>query len=212
MAYWEFGGGSLYSPTGRRKYVNIAERAALLSQLASLRAEDRLLILMLAYTGARVSEVLSLTASAFQLDTGVVAIRTLKRRGEFVRELLLPPSLITELERCFELRLRNRNEQLANERLWPIHRVTAWKMVRKAMARAGIHGVHATPRGLRHSLGVTTLAAGLPLTLVQRMLGHASIKTTAIYTQVAGPEERLFISRFWNLHPRGFASHDNSNS
>jgi integrase/recombinase XerD len=33
--------------------------------------------------------------------------------------------------------------------------------------------------------------------LVQRGLGHASLRTTAIYAEVVGPEERAFAARMW---------------
>ena len=66
-------------------------------------------------------------------------------------------------------------------------------------ARAGIDGVRATPRGLRHAFGVGTLAAGVPLNVVQRLLGHASIATTTIYTEAAGPEAHALAARFWRF-------------
>jgi integrase len=40
-------------------------------------------------------------------------------------------------------------------------------------------------------------AARLPPHLVQRWLGHASLRTTSIYGDVIGPEERAFAARMW---------------
>ena len=65
------------------------------------------------------------------------------------------------------------------------------------MEGAGIVGRHACPRGLRHGFGVGTLQAGVPLTLVQRWLGHARLTTTAIYAEVSGPEERGFADGYF---------------
>jgi integrase/recombinase XerD len=65
------------------------------------------------------------------------------------------------------------------------------------MADASIDGVHATPKGLRHSFGVIAFQANVPPHLVQRWLGHASLRTTAIYSDVMGHEERAFASRMW---------------
>jgi hypothetical protein len=39
--------------------------------------------------------------------------------------------------------------------------------------------------------------AGIPVTLLQRWLGHARLTTTAIYLEVSGPEERAIAARFW---------------
>lgn len=55
----------------------------------------------------------------------------------------------------------------------------------------------ACPRGLRHSFGVGTLQAGVPITLLQRWLVHARLSTTEIYANVIGPEEISFATRFW---------------
>lgn len=58
-------------------------------------------------------------------------------------------------------------------------------------------GQHATPKGLRHGFGVHAVRAGVPLNLVQRWMGHASMTTTAIYLQVVGAEERELAERMW---------------
>src|ERR1044072_7390483 len=188
---------SLYTPVGDRKYVNLSERAALTSQLSTLPAKRRALVLTLIWTGARISEVLALFPLSFQIAAGVVSIVTLKRRTLHIREVPIPSWLIDELDHAFDLRRRQSDPRLARLPLWSMHRVTAWRMIKEAMDRAGIEGIRATPRGLRHAFGVGTLAAGVPLTLVQRLLGHASVATTAIYTEVSGPEQRALTARFW---------------
>ena len=66
------------------------------------------------------------------------------------------------------------------------------------MAEAGISGTPAMPKGLRHGFGVNAFETSVPLHLVQRWLGHASLKTTAIYGDVMGPEERAFAERMWS--------------
>src|ERR1043165_2382567 len=69
----------LYAANGARKYLNRAERQRMLVAAAKLRPDQALFVLTLAWTGARVSEVLALTRSSFQVELGLVAIRTLKR-------------------------------------------------------------------------------------------------------------------------------------
>jgi integrase/recombinase XerD len=189
---------SLYLPSGARKYINLSERAALLSKLASLSEDERLFVLMLIWSGARISEILALVPHNFQLETCVVAIRTLKRRRHVVREIPISSELIADLDRCFELDQRQRDPKRAVERLWKFHRVTGWRLIKAAMQAAGIHGVRASPRGLRHAFGVGAIASGVPLDTVQRLLGHSSIKTTTVYTEACGPDERALITRFWH--------------
>jgi integrase/recombinase XerD len=201
---------SLYLASGARKYVNLSERTGLLAQLASLPREERLFVLVLIWSGARISEILSLTPQSFQLETRVVAVRTLKRRRFVVREIPIPRDLVTKLDRCFDMRERQRDPERAAERLWKFHRVTGWRLIKAVMQSAGIHGVRASPRGLRHAFGVGTVASGVPLDTVQRLLGHSSIKTTTIYTEASGPDERAIVARFWNhtgAVPKKLAAH-----
>jgi integrase len=195
---------SLYGAGGARKYVNLSERVSLLSKLASFPREEQLFVLALIWTGARISEILSLTPQSFQLEEGIVAIRTLKRRRHVVREVPVPPELMLALETCFQLRRHQRDPNNAM-RIWAFHRVTGWRLIRAIMKEAGINGVRATPRGLRHGFGVGTLSAGVPLNIVQRLLGHSSIKTTTIYTEVCGPDERAIVARFWAYDPEALS-------
>lgn len=65
------------------------------------------------------------------------------------------------------------------------------------MAAAGITGLHASPKGLRHGFGVHAVRAAVPLNLLQRWLGHADIATTAIYADAMGAEEREIAAQMW---------------
>ncbi|WP_375415459.1 tyrosine-type recombinase/integrase [uncultured Bradyrhizobium sp.] len=187
---------TLYSAQAVRKYLNRAERKRALAIIAKLPPERALFAEMLAWTGARVSEVLALTPASFQIDSAVVTFRTLKR-DQSCREVPIPRKLMAALNRQFRLRVLQHAPDLAVKRLWPWSRVTAWRCVKSIMSRAGIAGRQACPRGLRHSFGVGTVSCGVSLDNVQRLLGHASIETTTIYTDVSGPELRAVLARFW---------------
>ncbi len=190
---------SLYAADGSRKYLNLAERRRALAAADRLRGDKALFALTLAWTGARVSEVLSLTPSSFQTDFGVVAITTLKRRRHCVREVPLPPQLIERLEGHFGLS-GLQGDPLRNGRpLWPWCRSTGWRLIKSIMSDANIVGRAACPRGFRHSFGVGALHAQVPLTLLQRWLGHARLSSTAIYADASGPEERAIADRYWRL-------------
>lgn len=196
---------SLYTAAGERKYVNRAERRRLRHVLTCKRiARDRVLfLLLLASTGARISELLALHASSFQIENSLVALRTLKRRRQHVREVPIPPSLMAAIARHFNLRKLQRDAEGSQRRLWPWSRWTAWRLVKGAMDDAGIIGCRACPRGLRHGFGVGTLQSGVPINLVQRWLGHARLSTTAIYASAIGPEEADFAGKFWRREQRG---------
>jgi integrase len=190
---------SLYDPQGGRKYLTLAERQRALGTMATLDPDKALFALTLAWTGGRVSEVLALTPASFQVDGGVVAFRTLKRRRFCVREVPLPEGLIHAIDDRYGVRTAQLDPLAAVAPLWPWHRTTAWRVMKHIMSRSGIVGRPACPRGLRHGFGVGTLQSGVPLNLIQRWLGHANISTTAIYADASGPEEQAFAARFWQL-------------
>ncbi len=189
----------LYDGDGRRKYLNLDERRRAMAAMDGLAPDKALFALTLAWTGARVSEILALTPASFQIEQGIVGIVTLKRRRLIVREVPIPDSLISALDRHFDLAAMQADQTLATHRLWPWHRVTAWRLIKDVMGGCDLVGGSACPRGFRHGFGVGALQAGAPLNLVQRWLGHSRIATTAIYADACGPEEREFAGRFWRL-------------
>ena len=65
------------------------------------------------------------------------------------------------------------------------------------MKAAGICGVRACAKGLRHTYGVHAALALVPETRIQKWLGHASLTTTEVYLDVALPEERAMAERMW---------------
>lgn len=187
---------SLYAASGARKYLTAAERARFLAAAdACPRPEVRTLCLTLAWTGCRISEALALRAGSIEVDSGFIALRSLKKRSDavVVREIPVPGSLLSLLEQTHGLSM-----QPVHARLWTFCRNRAWQLVKSVMAQAGIApGTHATPKGLRHGFGLHAIRTGVPLNLVQRWLGHARMETTAIYLQAMGEEERSIAARMW---------------
>ena len=148
---------------------------------------------MLAVTGCRISEALSLTRMNIDFEAGHVIIQSLKKRGKrLFRAIPLPADYLQLLRRWFQA------QPPGGERLWPWSRMTGYRRICEVMTAARISGSYATPKGLRHGFGVRAIQSNVPLTLVQKWLGHADIKTTAIYTSAMGPEEREIASRMWH--------------
>jgi site-specific recombinase XerD len=89
-----------------------------------------------------------------------------------------------------------------DHRLWRFTRFRGWQLMKAVMRDASIsEGPHMTPKGLRHSFGIHAIRFGVPLNLVRRWLGHASMATTAIYLDALGEEEREIAARMWATAP-----------
>jgi len=191
-------GMSLYGSTGGRKYLNAAERRRFTKAAYRAPLEVQLFCLVLSLSGGRISEILALTPAAIDLDSGVANITTLKRRKRgIVRQVPLPRNVLGRLDHIFDLRRRQRDPELASRRIWKWSRTTAWRRVKEVMVAADINGLAAMPKGLRHGFGVNALQSFVPPHLVQRWLGHASLRTTSIYVDVVGADERMFAERMW---------------
>jgi integrase/recombinase XerD len=191
------GAMTLHTAAGARKYLNVAERQRFAAATATLPPEPRAFCLLLMWSGCRISEGLAVTPLAFDREAGTVAFITLKRRKtSIVRQVPIPAALIDELTKVFDLQRRERDPHLCGVRLWRWSRSSAWRWVKEVMKRAALSGSAAMPRGLRHTFGVAAFQA-VPPHIVQRWLGHASLRTTGIYGDVSGREEHLFAERIW---------------
>ena len=121
---------------------------------------------------------------------------SLKKRGRLaVRLVPVPLFLLRRIVRVHGL--ARLDAAASRTRLWPWGRTRAWQLVKSVMAEAGIVDLPASPKGLRHGFGVHAVLSGVPITLVQKWLGHEDVATTAIYTNVLGPEERAIAARMW---------------
>jgi site-specific recombinase XerD len=58
-------------------------------------------------------------------------------------------------------------------------------------------GPHQTAKGLRHAYGIHAISKGIPVTSVQKWLGHAQLSTTAIYVDFVGAEASDLATRMW---------------
>lgn len=116
-----------------------------------------------------------------------------KREQHVVRELPIPLSLASE----FGSLAGHADQLLWEEAGRPVSRIKAYRWIKYMMTDAGIQGAKACPKGLRHAYGTRAIMAGVPLHILQAWMGHASMKTTAIYATVLGNEQLELADRMW---------------
>ena len=156
----------------------------------------RLAVVMLFVTGLRVGELTAICLSELDQEEGVLQVRGKGNRER--RVYLSSPDLRRLLERYLFLR-RRRAPAEAEELL-----VTAdgqsvtpqylRRRLHKAAKRAGINRP-ITPHMLRHAAATHLVEAGVDIRFVQKLLCHASIATTQIYTQVSDTSLRDALAR-----------------
>jgi integrase/recombinase XerD len=145
-------GMQLHTADGIRKYLTAGERDAFLREADLADRPVRTLCMTLAYAGCRLSEALALTADRVDLGAGVLVFESLKkRRTGIFRSVPVPPALLDTLDMVHGIReLHARRAKGGGMRLWPWSRMTGWRAVHAVMQAAGLEGVPASPKGLRH--------------------------------------------------------------
>ncbi|MBF0117024.1 MAG: site-specific integrase [Magnetococcales bacterium] len=189
---------NIYDHEGNRKYLTVAERTAFLQAAENMSEEVYTMCAVLAYSGARLSEVLALTPERIDMHARILLIESLKKRRDGVfRAVPIPAKLITDLDRVHQVSAARRSHNNIKDRLWTFCRTTAWKRVKTCMEKAGISGLQASPKGLRHAFAVASLQSGVPINFVRKWLGHSRLATTEIYADAVGEEEQNIAGRLW---------------
>lgn len=176
----------LYDRSNQRLYVNASERESFKKAAEERPAQIRVFCLVLLYTGCRLSEAREITKASLQAGEQLLAIRSLKKRNQrHIREIPIPKHLVSQLL------------ELPDQDLWDIDRITAYRWIKAVMKRAHVVGPNACPKGLRHGYGVHAIKQGIQLNMLQKWMGHTSIKTTAIYANAVGKEEMEIAAKMW---------------
>ncbi len=182
----------MFDRQGRRKYLNTHERRAYLQAIQNEPdAPCRAFCLTLFYTGCRISEALNLTSERIDLTGKAIVFETLKRRKRGCFRAVPVPEALTDLLRELV------SGKTADAKVWGFSRTTGWRLIKTKMKQARVNGTMACPKGLRHGHGIACVSGKVPLTMIQKWLGHARMETTAIYLDVSGDEERELAKRLW---------------
>ncbi len=161
---------------------------------------DRLLMELIYGAGLRISEALNLRIADVDFEEG--AARVAGKRGK-VRWVPLPDGTRSWLNRYIAeartgLVKTATDLVILSDRGKAMLRQTAYAKMADFSRRAGLNpGV--SPHCLRHSYAVHLLKGGADLRAVQELLGHESIATTQVYTQLDLSDVR---QKYAQAHPR----------
>jgi integrase/recombinase XerD len=146
-----------------------------------------------------VSEVVALKVS--DIDSQRMMLRVEQGKGHKDRYVMLSPQLLELLRDWW---------RIARPRAWlfpgqnPINPMTARQLNRACHAAARVAEItkRVSPHTLRHSFATHLLEQNIDIRIIQVLLGHAKLDTTALYTRVAvntirevmSPLERLSLN------------------
>jgi site-specific recombinase XerD len=178
-------------PFGRKSVVRAqvfsVEQLEQLFTVGCIQPRDRAFLMTVYGGGLRLNEACHLRVRDLQSDRQ--QIRVVQGKGKKDRYTLLSPRLREELRLYWKLyRLEGWLFPAHHEVQQPMIDATGQRIFYRAVQRAGLPrqgGIHS----LRHSFATHLLESGVEITVVQRLLGHTSLNTTAGYLHVR--QERL---------------------
>ncbi len=155
-----------------------------------------LVFLMLRYTGARLSEVLAIDDQTdIDYRNAEVRLITLKQRkngknkkkgkSDAPTRIVPVPSWVTNEVASYIVEAAD-----IRGRVFKLDPANFWRKFKEIASKAGIPDYLAHPHTLRHTRAIELLRAGVPVTVVQDILGHSSLTTTAIYLRMSGVEAK----------------------
>ena len=150
--------------------------------------KHRTIMMTLYSTGIRVSELTRLCVN--DIDSNRMVIRVHQGKGKKDRYVPLLPSLVTVL-RVYWKKYRPTDALFPSQRGGcALSKSAVWKICAEAKRKAHL-SKRVTPHTFRHTFATHLLEAGTDLRTIQVILGHRSLRTTAMYLHVAENGIRL---------------------
>lgn len=163
----------------RRIVLTLEEVSSLLSAVEPLKA--RMLLTTMYGCGLRISEAIQLCVA--DIDSQRMVIRIRQGKGQKDRYVPLGTTLLEELRAYWQVERPTEFLFPGSQADKPWNVVNVRQAFREAKRIAGIETA-CTTHTLRHSYATHCLQAGVNVGTIQKILGHASLETTATYTHV----------------------------
>jgi site-specific recombinase XerD len=170
-------------PTARARMPVVLSPSEVAALLSALRLPKYRVFFSLLYaTGMRLAEACHLETSDIDGERGVIRVR--RSKGGRERVVMLSPRLLATL-RAYWRFARPAAPYLFTARTGkPLHPEVARHALAAAAAAAGLRK-RVTPHVLRHTFATHLLERGVDIRIIQVLLGHMSIRTTARYAHVS---------------------------
>jgi site-specific recombinase XerD len=171
-------------PRAKRRTPNVLSGSEVVRLLDAIDSVPCRAVASVCYgAGLRVDEALRLEVTDIDSKRGLLHVRAGK--GGHERFAMLSPRLLTMLREYWRT-IRPKPPLLfpsVGRGQGSINPDTVRGALRGAANATGI-GKRVTPHVLRHSFATHLLEMGVEMRIIQQLLGHASLRTTATYAQV----------------------------
>jgi site-specific recombinase XerD len=149
--------------------------------------------------GLRASEIISLKIG--DIDSKRMVIRVEQGKGRKDRYVMLSPHLLELLRTWWQVKQPRGYLFPGQDRINPL---TVRQLDRGCLAAAQAAGIkkRVTPHVLRHSFATHLLERKVDIRVIQALLGHSKLDTTAIYTRVATKTIQEVTSPLEHLIPK----------
>ena len=178
--------------------LNAQQVTAVIASVTSLKY--RVMIMAMYAGGLRILEVCRLRVS--DIDSQRMTLRVENGKGGKCRYTLLAPRLLQVLREYWK-------QEKPKDLMFPgrtksghISPDSVRAVFKKALQQSAVVG-HFTPHALRHSFATHLLDAGTELIVIQALMGHSNMKTTALYARVTIRNIQKVISPLQTLPPLG---------
>jgi len=188
---------TLPRPASPDDAIALAKEAELAAPNDWIGARDLAILLLLYGAGLRVAEAMGLTARVLPLGQ---AMRVTGKRGK-TRIVPIVPAVRQAIDAYVALcpyLLAGGVPLFVGAKGGPLNADLVRRSVRTARTRLGLPD-SLTPHALRHSFATHLLARGADLRSLQELLGHASLSSTQIYTEV---DAARLLDVYRHAHPR----------
>ena len=159
-------------------------------------ARDQAVLTLLYGCGLRISEALNLTAS--ETEGATLSITGKGNKTRLVPLLPVAREAIALYRELCPLALSPREPMFRGVKGGPLNARNIQLLIARLRGALGLPET-ATPHALRHSFATHLLANGADLRVIQELLGHASLSTTQVYTEV---NRAHLLEQYRKAHPR----------
>jgi len=177
--------------------VSLAEDARDSAQLDWVGKRDLAILLLLYGSGLRIAEAMGLQGGTLPIGPSIRVIG----KGNKARVVPVVPAVreaIDQYAQSCPWPIEPHGPLFIGVRGGPLSADLVRRAVRNARRRLGLPD-SLTPHALRHSFATHLLAGGADLRSLQELLGHASLSSTQIYTDV---DAARLLDVYRNAHPR----------